>query len=132
MLDAGFNGCASAGMVRVPAASTLASASELRRGLEAERLMPSTVGGGLLGSWPDSDSPAKPRVVELPAFLRDVLQEPGASGAGGLPRSSYRDGRSLLFSVVMRRKQALDAPPPPPLYTVPFSLGWLRGSLAWR
>ena len=69
---------------------TLVSASELRRGLEAERVMPRTLSGGLLGSWLASDSPAEPRVTELPAFLRDVLQEPGASVVGGLLRSCYR------------------------------------------
>lgn len=73
---------------------TLVSASELRRGLEAERVMPTTVSGGLLGSWLGSDSPAEPRVTELPAFLREVLQETGASEAGGLPGSCYRASRS--------------------------------------
>ncbi len=77
------------------------SASELRRGLEAERVMPRTVSGALLGSWLESDSPAEPRVTELPAFLRDVLQEPGASVAGGLVGSCYRASKSsLLFSIV--------------------------------
>lgn len=60
------------------------SASELRRGLEAERLIPSTDSVGLLGSWLESESPAEPRVTELPAFLREVLHEPGASVVGGL------------------------------------------------
>lgn len=69
---------------------TLVSASELRRGLEAERVIPRTLSGGLLASWLVSDSPAEPRVTELPAFLRDVLQEPGASVVGGLLRSCYR------------------------------------------
>lgn len=63
------------------------SASELRRGLEAERVMPRPVSGGLLGSWLESVSPAEPRVTELPAFLRDVLHEPGASLVGGLVES---------------------------------------------
>lgn len=66
---------------------TLASASELRRGLEAERVMPRRLSGSLVGSWWGSPSPAEPRVTELPAFLRDVLQEPGASGGGALFRS---------------------------------------------
>lgn len=73
---------------------TLVSASELRRGLEAERVMPSTLSAGLMGSWLVSDRPAEPRVIELPAFLRDVLQEPGTSGAGGLPGSCYTASRS--------------------------------------
>lgn len=68
---------------------TLVSASELRRGLEAERVMPRADSGGLLESWLESVSPAEPRVTELPAFLRDVLQEPGASAAGGLLGSCY-------------------------------------------
>lgn len=65
------------------------SASELRRGLEAERVIPRTDSGGLLVSWLESDTPAEPRVTELPAFRRDVLQEPGASVAGGLLGSCY-------------------------------------------
>lgn len=60
------------------------SASELRRGLEAERLIPSPDSVALLGSWTESESPAEPRVTELPAFLRDVLHEPGDSVAAGL------------------------------------------------
>lgn len=63
---------------------TLVSASELRRGLEAERLIPSLDSVDLLGSWMESESPAEPSVTELPAFLRDVLHEPGDSVAGGL------------------------------------------------
>lgn len=59
-------------------------ASELRRGLEAERLILSPDSVALLGSWMESESPAEPRVTELPAFLRDVLHEPGDSVAGGL------------------------------------------------
>jgi len=91
----------------------LVSASELRRGLEAERVMPRRVSGGRLGSWLVSDSPAEPRVTELPAFLRDVLQEPGASGAGGLPGSCYRASNShhLLFSIVITQlKHTLAVP----------------------
>lgn len=65
---------------------TLVSVSELRRGLEAERVMPKTVSAGLLVSWVESDRPAEPKVTELPAFLKEVLHEPGAgaSVAGGL------------------------------------------------
>lgn len=66
---------------------TFASASELRRGLEADRVMPRPVSGTLLCSWLESVRPAEPRVTELPAFLSDVLQEPGASVVGGLFRS---------------------------------------------
>lgn len=82
---------------------TLVSASELRRGLEAERVMPRTVSGGLLGSWLESVSPAEPRVTELPAFLRDVLQEPGASLVGGLVKSCCRASKShhLYCSVLL-------------------------------
>lgn len=68
---------------------SLVSASELRRGLEAERVMPSPDSAGLLVSWLASDRPAEPRVTELPAFLRDVLHEPGASVAGGLLGSCF-------------------------------------------
>lgn len=68
---------------------TLVSASELRRGLEAERVIPKPDSAGLLGSWLVSDSPAEPRVTELPAFLKDVLQDPGASVAAGLLGSCY-------------------------------------------
>lgn len=68
----------------------MVSASELRRGLEAERVIPRPGSAGLLGSWLESESPAEPRVTELPAFLRDVLQEPGASVVGGLLGSCYR------------------------------------------
>lgn len=79
---------------------TLVSASELRRGLEAERVMPRPDSGGLLVSWLESDSPTEPRVTELPAFLSDVLQEPGASVTGGLLGSCYmasiRQSRCLL------------------------------------
>lgn len=67
----------------------MVSASELRRGLEAERLMPRPDSGGLLVSWLGSDSPAEPRVTELSAFLRDVLHDPGASVTGGLLNSCY-------------------------------------------
>lgn len=70
-------------------ARTFVSASELRRGLEAERVIPRPDSAGLLGSWLDSDNPAEPRVTELPAFLKDVLQEPGASVAAGLLGSCY-------------------------------------------
>lgn len=70
---------------------TLASASELSRGLEAERVMPRPrprrLFEGLLGSWWASPSPAEPRVVELPAFLREVLKESGTSVGGALFRS---------------------------------------------
>lgn len=75
---------------------TLVSASELRRGLEAERVIPRPVSRGLLASWLESASPAEPRVTELPAFLRDVLQEPGASVAGGLLGSCSRASESQL------------------------------------
>lgn len=70
-------------------ARTFVSASELRRGLEAERVIPRPGSVGLTGSWMDSDSPAEPRVTELPAFLKDVLQDPGASVAAGLLGSCY-------------------------------------------
>lgn len=82
---------------------TLVSGSELRRGLEAERVMPRPASGGLLGSWLESDSPAEPRVTELPAFLRDVRQEPGASVVGGLLGSCYRASKShhLYCSVLL-------------------------------
>lgn len=71
---------------------TLASASELNRGLEAERVMPRPrqLSVGLLASWWVSPSPAEPRVTELPAFLREVLQEPGASVGGALFKSWQR------------------------------------------
>lgn len=71
----------------------MASASELSRGLEAERVMPRPrrLSESLLGSWWASPSPAEPRVTELPAFLREVLQEPGASVGGALFRSWRRE-----------------------------------------
>ena len=82
-----FHARACPGTLRAPVRRTLASASELRRGLEAERVMPGPISAALLGSWLESVSPAEPRVTELPAFLRDVLQEPGASVVGGLLKS---------------------------------------------
>lgn len=77
---------------------TLASASELRRGLEAERVIPGPGSAGLPGSWWESESPAESRATELPAFLRDVLHEPGASVAGGLLGScTTRDINHKVF-----------------------------------
>lgn len=78
---------------------TLWSASEFRRGLEAERVMPNPDSAGRAGSWLDSDSPADPRVTELPAFLRDVLQEPGASVEVGLLGSCPRKKRITIFTI---------------------------------
>lgn len=66
---------------------TLGSVSELRRGLEAERVIHRPGSGGLFWSGMESDRPAEPRVTELPAFLSDVLHEPGASETTGLPGS---------------------------------------------
>lgn len=76
---------------------TLVSASELRRGLDAERVIPRVVSGGRLESWLKSDSPAEPRVTELPAFLKDVLQDPGASVVGSLLGSCYRASESYHY-----------------------------------
>lgn len=78
---------------------TLVSASELRRGLEAERVIPKPDSAGLLGSWLDSASPAEPRVTELPAFLKDVLQDPGASVAAGLLGSCYTGSKNVYCLV---------------------------------
>lgn len=77
---------------------TFASASELRRGLEADRVMPRPVSGTLLWSWLEPVSPAEPRVTELPAFLSDVLQEPGASVVGGLFRSCSGTGNPQILN----------------------------------
>lgn len=73
---------------------TFVSASELRRGLDAERIMPRPDSEVLAVSWFESDRPTEPRVTELPAFLRDVLQEPGASVTAGLLGSCWTDGES--------------------------------------
>lgn len=77
------------------------SASELRRGLEAERLMPRPDSGGLLVSWLGSDSPAEPRVTELSAFLRDVLHDPGASVTGGLLNSCYTHSQHFYYPALL-------------------------------
>lgn len=77
----------------------------LRRGLEAERVIPRPrpdSGAPRVDSWLGSLAPEGPRVTELPALRREVLQEPGAapgaelgatSGAGGFPGSCYLHNR---------------------------------------
>lgn len=103
---------------------TFASASELRRGLEADRVMPRPVSGTLLWSWLEPVSPAEPRVTELPAFLSDVLQEPGASVVGGLFRSYSGTGNPQhLYCCEWMRD---DQPPLPSLS------GSQQNSVTWR
>ena len=127
--------CHTGFMRHAAVACTLGSGSELRRGLDAERVMPRTEAGGLLGSGPESASPAVPRVTELPAFLRDVLQETGASVVVGLLGSCYTASKKsppLLFNRITQLKTDIWCCLGNFLFMWPFSLGLQRCSLTWR
>ncbi len=76
---------------------TLLSDSELSLGLDAERVIPSLVSGSLRASAAGSEAPAEPRVTELPALRKDVLQDPGASVTRGPDGFSLQAHHTLYY-----------------------------------